>query len=313
MATSRRMTVEEWIKVEDNPIQRDTERHALKAKHLHTPHPTHAFVFAAEMPSGKLIKLDGHTRALLWRRKEVEAPPSLTVGLIPVENREEAERLYKDFDSREALETMRDKVSGAFNRHNFEPQSGLLQSGSITQALRMAYGVLIGGSVKTSAAGGMGPGMPIINRRSEKQMLVAKADIYHMINEFSYELHALDGFGLGQGKITSGVMAAFILSYRKYGHKITPFWKGVFGGKGSKMDGQMDAIQAVEVMMMAWKGKGGKMHTADLAARCLRAVEAFLKDEMFYRVPTPLDTTAYLLGHEATTERLIKARDIKRA
>lgn len=70
----RKMLVEDWIKVEDNPIQRDTEKHAAKAKHLMTPHPSHSFVFAAELPNGKLIKLDGHTRALMWRRKDVSPP-----------------------------------------------------------------------------------------------------------------------------------------------------------------------------------------------------------------------------------------------
>ena len=69
--TVRKMTVAEWIKVEDNPIQRDTEHHAAKAKHLLTPLPSHAFVFACELPNGKLIKLDGHTRALLWQRGQV--------------------------------------------------------------------------------------------------------------------------------------------------------------------------------------------------------------------------------------------------
>ena len=159
------MKVHEWIAVEDNPIQRDTERHAAKAKHLLTPLPTHYFVFAAELPGGTLIKLDGHTRALMWKRGDIPYPldGKVTVGIVPVKTRAEAEVMYKTFDSKDALETMRDKVSGAFNRFGFEPKSALMQQGNIVQGLRIAYGVYLGGSVKTGTAGTQSP------RRTDKQ------------------------------------------------------------------------------------------------------------------------------------------------
>lgn len=308
----RNMSVKDWIDVESNPIQRDTERHAVRAHHLKTPHPTHAFVFAAELPSGKLVKLDGHTRALLWKRKEVDAPSILRVGVIGVKDRAEAEQLYKDFDSRDALETMKDKVSGAFNRHNFEPKSGLLQGGYIVQALRLAYGILIGGTVKTFAAGGRNNRVDnSSDRRTDKQIATAGADIYTMIDEFSYELHALDAFGLGAGQITAGIMGAFLISYRRYGHRVTPFWQGVFGDKGSKISGEMDGIQAVTELMLSGKGQSGKMFIADQAARTLAALEGWLKDKTFARRPSPLDTTDYLVGHEQPNERLIKKKDVK--
>lgn len=296
----RKMLVEDWIKVEDNPIQRDTERHAAKAKHLLTPHPTHSFVFAAELPSGKLIKLDGHTRALLWRRKEVDAPTQVQVGIIPVNSREEAEKLYKDFDSKEALETMRDKVSGAFNRHDFEPQSGLVASGNLTTALRMAYAVLVGSS---AAAGVSGP-------KAGKSATAAKADIYLMIDEFSPELHALDGFGLGQGRIPSGAIAAFILSFRRYGHKVVPFWRGVFADTGEKSGGYMDGVQAVSELILGRRGRYGGTASFDLCTRALAAVEKWMNDEMLFRIPAPMNTIGYLVGHERPTERLIKKSDI---
>ena len=68
-----RMSVDEWIKVKANPRQRDTEKHAAKAKHLLTPSPDHAHVSAARLPNETLVKLDGHTRALLWKRGTVPA------------------------------------------------------------------------------------------------------------------------------------------------------------------------------------------------------------------------------------------------
>lgn len=92
MAHIKKMLVEDWIAVDANPIQRDTERHAAKAKHLRVFHPTHSVVSAAELPSGKLIKLDGHTRALMWRRKEIPAPTQVTVVCYQVKDKAEAEQ-----------------------------------------------------------------------------------------------------------------------------------------------------------------------------------------------------------------------------
>lgn len=308
MAHSKKMLVSDWIKVRPNPIQRDTEKHALKAKHLRVPHPTHSVVHMAELPNGDAYKLDGHTRALLWSRKEIEAPMQVTAVVYPVKTMAEVEQLYQDFDSRDALETTADKVSGAYNKHNFDPQSPLLQYGSIVQALRLAQGVLLGGSVKTSAASGSG------NRTTPRQKEVSKATVYSMINEWSYELHALDGFGLRQGQITAGIIGAFLISFRRYGHDVTRFWTGVFANQGNKLGSEMDGIEAVSQLIAISKGKGwSKMKTADMAARSLMAVEKWRKDELMGRMPSPLDTTAYLVGHEKPNERLIKSKDLKRA
>ncbi len=299
----RKISLNDWIAVPDNPIQRDTERHAARADHLRNPLPSHQFVFAAELPSGKLIKLDGHTRALLWKRKEVEAPSHVFVGVIPVKDTKAAEDLYKTFDSKLALETNKDKVYGAFNKQNFEAKSALLQSGNIMTALRAAYAVLTGGTVGHAASGGH-------KNVGNKAQQVAKTDIYTMINEFTYELHTLDGFNLRVGQAAGGVIAAFILSNRKYGHKVTPFWQGVFSGAGTKQGHQMDAIQATcELIMRRKGGHSGGSGIADMAARCLGGVEKWMEDAVMTRMPSPIDTQDYLKGRERPSERLIKARD----
>lgn len=305
MAHVKKMLVEDWIAVSPNPIQRDTERHLAKAKHLHTPHPTHSVVHAAELPSGKMFKLDGHTRALGWKRKMFAGPMQVTVLVYPAKDMEEVEQLYKDFDSRDALETQRDKVSGAFNRHSFEPQSGLVQAGNLTYALRIAWGILQGLSANSGGSGGVG------SRASKKTAEIRSKDVYAMIDEFSYELHALDGFGLGQGQASAGIVSACLVSFRKYGHKVTPFWRGVFAGEGSKVGGQMDGIQALCELIMQRRGRGfGGQATADTCSRALMAVEKWLKEELLFTIPRPLDTTGYLVGYEVPSERLIKRADI---
>lgn len=298
-----RMTVKDWIAVKDNPIQRDTERHAAKAKHLLTPLPTHNIVFMARLPNGEQYKLDGHTRALMWQRGQIPSPVILDVNVIECKDKAQIEELYKTFDSREALETMRDKVSGAFHRYGFEPQSGLLVGGSLTSALRIAYSILCG----TGASGGANSAT---NRKEGTVgMKVAKADVYTMINEFSYELSALDGFGLGSGQASAGIVASFLVSYRKHGHKVTPFWTGIFANAGSKIEGQMDAIQALSELIIARRGRYGGSAAVDICSRALMAVEKWLKDEMLYSIPRPLDTLNYLVGYEKPSERLIKKAD----
>ena len=75
----------------------------------------------------------------------------------------------------------------------------------------------------------------------------------------------------------------------------------------------MDGVQAVHELILANRGKSGhgnnRMHIADVAARCLNALEKWLKDEWLYTSPRPMDTLGYLTGYEKPNEKLIKAAD----
>ena len=72
----KRMGVRQWVNVPDNPRQRDTVRHANKAKrkHLKEADEAHGIVFAAMLDGEITWKLDGHTRAYLWDTGELELP-----------------------------------------------------------------------------------------------------------------------------------------------------------------------------------------------------------------------------------------------
>jgi hypothetical protein len=305
-----KMSVKDWIAVKSNPIQRDTERRSLTAKHLYTPNPSHQFVMAAKQPNGNLIKLDGHTRALMWERKMVEAPPHVYVGLIDVSGPKEAEELYKTFDSKDALESVRDKTFGAFHKHNFQPESALLQRGHIFSALKMAYAILLG---IAPSAGVWGTSKKFANAdENGASYKVATAEIYDLVNMWSYELHALDAFHLPAGAINSGVLSAFLVSYRKYDTKVIPFWTGVFAKEGNKSGREMDAIQATVELIERRRGSKGGSAAADMTARVLGGVDKFIGKEVMTRVPQPLDLTDYLKGKERAKERLIKKADIKK-
>lgn len=264
------MTVSDWIKVRDNPIQRDTERHAARAKHLLTPLASHAITFAAKLPNGELVKLDGHTRALLWKRNQVKHPAKVTVNVIDVDGIAEAEALYKTFDSKDALETATDKVSGGFRKLGFQPESPLLASGNITSALKIAWE-----SVHGYAAGSR------------------PRDVYQMVDEFSAEVLALDEMGLRKGIVTGGVLAAFFLSYRKHADKIVPFWRSLFGNSGVKINGLMDGVQALSELIVAHKGRCGGSAQRDMCARALKACESWVHDDMLASAPRPLDISKY--------------------
>lgn len=291
----RKMTVANWIKVQDNPIQRDTERHAAKAKHLLTPLAIHAIVYAAELPDGKLIKLDGHTRALLWARNQVRHPAEVECHVIPVKDIEEAKRLYQTLDSKDALESVRDKVSGAFHEQNFAPESGLLKGGNIANALRMAWNIRQGFGYR----GGAPTGDP------SKQF-----NIYAAVREFSNEIFALDAFQSSKFSPTSGIVAAFILTNRRHGIKVLPFWQAVFADGGEKKAGRMDGVQALVELILARKGKFGGTATADICSRAIMCAEKWLADEDFGTSPRPYDLTGYIDMSKPAIQ-LIKAKPAK--
>lgn len=288
----RTMSVKDWIAVPDNPIQRDTERHAAKAKHLLTPLPIHRIVYAAELPTGKLVKLDGHTRALLWKRNQVRPPHTVEVNIIGVDSMGEAMALYQTLDSKEALETVSDKVTGAFGEQHFKPQSGLLQRGGVSTSLRTCWSILHGFSISSSQ-----------QVRDEKR---TGFDIYSAVREFGSELYALDSFQLKTGDASSGIVVAFILTYRRYGMKVVPFWRSVWGKGGTKLDGKMDGVQALCELMAARKGRAqGSSAAWDIAARAVMAVEKWLADQDLQITPRPYDLTGYIKNMKPQ-ERLIK-------
>lgn len=279
------MSVSDWIKVRDNPIQRDTERHAAKAKHLLTPLPIHAITFAAKLPSGELVKLDGHTRALLWKRNLVRHPHKVTVNVLDAESIEDAVNMYKTLDAKEALESASDKVTGGYRLTQFEPQSSLLATANITYGLRLAF-----------------RGLANIGDHEARTM-----DIYPMVEEFAPELAGLDSFMLRPGDVNTAIIAAFLLTTRKHGDAVGSFWRGFFGDGGTRADGKMDGIQALkELGLYRSKRKmfGGSA-ALDYLSRALTAVEKWLAKEDLKDFPRPMQFAGYA-AHSRPASRLIK-------
>jgi hypothetical protein len=126
------MSVDQWINVPDNPRQRDTEKRAKYAvnHHLKESSPQHRFVYAATMNGKILCKVDGHTRALLWKNNKLSRSPDgkVTVNLVPVKSMQEAKDEYDKVDSKKATKSSSDTVFSATRENAFTLESSLLRS-----------------------------------------------------------------------------------------------------------------------------------------------------------------------------------------
>lgn len=230
------MTVKEFIKIQDNPLQRDTITHAKKAKkfHLNEHHESHSKVAVAKL--GKLFyKLDGHTRAYLWDKQELLAPDHLSVDVYPVKSIEEVVDLYKTFDNTKAAESNSDKIIGALNylgiknyNINFMRNSGLLNA---LRSLNSTFG-----------------------RYRPHQ------DIEMILKPYKKEIQALANqqwspAGQSKGKKMAGfpspVVASFIITYRLYGDDCLGFWDDYYYNINSLKSGRSGAKAASDYIIKA--------------------------------------------------------------
>ena len=192
--TNETMSIEDWIKVQDNPIQRDTASHARKAaKHnLRESSPTHSVVSAAKVNcEGALYKLDGHTRSYLWD-EGILVPDfdSVSVTLYHVDTVAEAEKLYLEFDNCYATETAKDHLTGLFRVYNFRPTSNLLLHGAVISSCRYLY-------------------LSGVGSTSNQKM---KVDVHTIIPPFLEILTQIDKFGFNKLKIQGSHLVCMLLS-----------------------------------------------------------------------------------------------------
>jgi len=213
------MSIEEWSRVKDNPIQRDTERHAEKAKKKHLKHlaDTHFRVSAAILPNGDIYKLDGHTRSFLWDAGELERPPALLVDLYSASDLEHVKKLYKQFDSKDAAEDSSDKKHGAFRQQGFAPKSNLIKHGGLISAMAML-------------AGYSG---------------VDKSNVYDLVDFWISEIRAIDQKMYSNATFPSAILAALLLTVRMDGERAFLFWDPFDRQEGSKQGRERCPVQAL--------------------------------------------------------------------
>jgi hypothetical protein len=215
----RTMTIEEWINVPDNPIQRDTEARFLRAKHLHTWDDNHAHVDACEL-DGHLIKADGHTRSLVWARGILVPPVDhVNVRVWPCKTIGDVKNQYLRIDSRAAVDQTPDLMYGAIRDNTLQFKSDLLKSQRFAEGLRRAYIKLFGENT------------PVAH--------------YHMIKYWAPELKLLDQCMPTRQAFPTGIQQGAFITLRKDGPDGLDFWKAYASDIGSKAGAYMDGVQAL--------------------------------------------------------------------
>jgi hypothetical protein len=129
--TSEIISVADWINVPDNPRQRNTIQRAglAKSDHLAKYSPSQVSVVMARMNGNILCKIDGHTRAHLWKTRNLELPPNGNViaTVYHVKSLEEAKALYDQHDSRSAVKKTNDVLYSTVQEYGFHLESPLLR------------------------------------------------------------------------------------------------------------------------------------------------------------------------------------------
>jgi len=211
------MSVKNFIKIMDNPLQRDTPSHAAKAKKLHLKsyHPSHAKVSIAKNGS-QLWKLDGHTRAFLWQSGELLAPDMLSADTYPVKDKAEAIELYKHFDNQNAVETVSDKISGVVKLMGIKnTKISFLRNIGIRNAIATLQTAQGGYNVRTEIDTLLKP------YKKELAALLTQGWDHAFVKKTSK---------IKRPGFPSPATAAFLVTYRLYGADCLGFWDSYVEG-----------------------------------------------------------------------------------
>ena len=197
------LSIQDWIDMTDCPIQRDTRRHARYAKkyHLANSSITHRFVSAVKLSTmNMMFKLDGHTRAYLWDSGDLDPSfDDVIVTVYQVDTFDEMKELYTHFDNARAAETSKDKLTGIFKLHKFDPCSDLLRNGGVVSACRYLYA--------------------IGNREASRRI-----DVYKAVTPFIPLLKEMDKQDFKRYKIRPSLFLILILTAIVDGNNAYPFW-----------------------------------------------------------------------------------------
>ena len=240
MLKTTMMTVQHFIKnIPDNPIQRDTRRHATTYSrpggHLENYHPTHLRVAIAETAgkNPKRWKLDGHSRAYLWEEKLLDIPKGqkLFVDVYKVKDINEAMDYYLCFDADGSHETSFDKTTGAMKFHGFVPNhpSMFRETGLITAVKFMVF-----------------------ERKWGQAKHLTHVQLLKPWIRTMTQLDSIERF-YNATRFPSIVMAAALMSVRRDGNVALEFWSMFHDGAGTKSAKSMNGVNKAEDVLMEFK------------------------------------------------------------
>ena len=276
---------ETWINMPDNPKQRNTEAHAkrvLKGS-LKVPKGMHSYVEAAQLPDVSYFKVDGHTRAYIWRNGIHPTPTQIKMRVYQVRDAKSACNLYNYFDNIDSSKTAIDKLSGALRRAGIVPKASLISTTGAPSALVILEA---GKSYK----------LPTYSGLDEVVVLWKKELIAIDDREYSRNKKRSVSAG-GKRLVTAPILAAMLATYRVYGEECFLFWNRYYEEKGLKTLEGMDGVFALDQLMSNISGAniGGLNNRVGITQRALYLFEVDRKKlvrPLFKSVG--LDIPAYL-------------------
>jgi len=242
------ISVDDFLDIQDNPIQRDTKSHARMAigKRGHLLHysPTHALVSYAT--NGKNSwKLDAHTRAYLWQHELLEEPPHLIATIYKVEDEAEAIELYSHFDNQKATEVATHKIYGAIKYHKIKVASPtFLNASGLKTAMRFAISAHVNG-LSITATGNLTEVELVNEFKRECKWLFGASEINYQGRKNM----------LGAGWTGALTLAALLL-LRVHNNTALSFLEAVSNGGGEKSKGAYDAVELCTQYIRQMRNEG---------------------------------------------------------
>lgn len=261
---TQKLTLDDWVAIPDNPIQRDTAKRAKSASHLMTFSPSHLRVAIGVLPDRRTFKVDGHTRAFLWSTQKVEGLPSplvLNADVYQCRDREALIELYSHFDSRSAVELPADQVFGASRELGLHFKSPILASGRYGTPIKRLYNIVNGYGAAWADA----------------------KFTYLAINYFRDELLMFDATEPKHNDYGAPIIMAAILTFMRYGAGASEFWVRYGRNEGVKSGQTCDGVQALRNMIAEMKiqKKTGTPFYGELIGRALNAFERSREGRMY--------------------------------
>jgi hypothetical protein len=277
------MSPAQWAAVLDNPRQRNTEQHLARAKHLLTHSATHAHVFMAITRDGQRVKLDGHTRSLLWTRTPKLAPKTIYVTCFYVSDLDEAAQLYTHFDNQAATENAKDRMFGAFRAVGYMPESGLFREGRATTAFQTAESIVRTGTFANITAARNAPG----------------TSIYEILPLWLDEVKLLDSINPDHRKFPSVILTAALLTLGRRPNdraKTLEFWSLYNNDKGIKLEHDYDGVEALTRLVTKARAEGNLTKNWRLLGRAISAYETWRTRRTYKSnsAPKETDVSAYM-------------------
>lgn len=145
------MYYEDFIRLLEVPMQRNTEERLKTAKHLQVLRPEHCIVHLVRLTKdcmvkgklyrkGTLMRVDSNTRAMTWEEGKSDSIPEKVIAIIyDWKTMDEVKECYNCFDSAEATEKNQQKLYGVITgMYNYQPKSRRMTQCNILSGLNKA-------------------------------------------------------------------------------------------------------------------------------------------------------------------------------